>query len=67
MSLFAARTAQTTLPCPTCGALLHIGRSCREVQMLCSACGGQFPLKEHIARADEAMEHFLENVYLDRV
>lgn len=67
MAFFAARDAETTLVCPHCGAQLHIGRSCHEVYMHCPTCKARFPLKEYISQADEAMEHFLENVYCDRV
>ncbi len=65
--LFAARDAETTLACPDCGALLHIARTCHEVYMHCPACGKKFPLADYIARADDAMEHFLEGVYCDRI
>jgi uncharacterized C2H2 Zn-finger protein len=61
------RDAQTSLLCPQCGQTLHIARSCHEVFMRCPACTAQFPLKEYIARADEAMEDFLEQVYVDRM
>lgn len=67
MSFFGPRDAETSLPCPACGAPLHIERSCHEVRMRCPACGTQFPLKDFIGSADDAMEHFLENVYCDRI
>ncbi|MBD5646582.1 MAG: hypothetical protein HDQ89_02815 [Desulfovibrio sp.] len=67
MSYFGPRQAQTTLPCPSCGAPLTIERSCREVRMRCPGCGKSFPLKDFIGNADEAMEQFLENVYCDRI
>lgn len=67
MSFFGPRDAETSLPCPACGAPLHIERSCHEVRMRCPACGAQFPLKDFIGNADDAMERFLENVYCDRI
>lgn len=67
MSYFGPREAETTLACPTCGVPLRIERSCREVRMRCPACGGSFPLRDFIGKADEAMERFLENVYCDRI
>ena len=56
-----------TVECPTCGAPLHIARTCHEVYMHCPACKAQFPLQDYIRQADEAMEHFLENVYCNRI
>jgi hypothetical protein len=35
--------------------------------MHCPACKAQFPLQDYIRQADEAMEHFLENVYCNRI
>ena len=67
MSIFAPREAQTTLPCPKCGAKLDITRTCHEVFLRCKSCHGQWPLKDFIQQADEAMERFLENVYCDRM
>lgn len=67
MSYFGPRDAATTLPCPACGDKLHIARSCREVVMRCPGCDKQFPLRDFIGKADEAMENFLENVYCDRI
>ena len=67
MSFFGPRDAETSLPCPACGAPLHIERSCHEVRMRCPACGTQFPLKDFIGNADDAMERCLENVYCDRI
>ncbi len=67
MSFFGPRDAETSLPCPACGAPLHIERSCHEVRMRCPACGTQFPLNDFIGTADDAMERFLENVYCDRI
>ena len=67
MAFFAPRDVKTTLVCPTCGAPLHIARTCHEVYMHCLACKAQFPLQEYIRQADEAMEHFLENVYCNRI
>ena len=67
MAFFAPRDVKTTLVCPTCGAPLHIARTCHEVYMYCPACKAQFPLQDYIRQADEAMEHFLENVYCNRI
>ncbi|MBQ9407089.1 MAG: hypothetical protein IJU37_10205 [Desulfovibrio sp.] len=67
MSFFSSRDAVTTHLCPHCGAALHIARTCHEVYMRCPDCGKRFPLSEYIERADEAMERFLESVYLDRI
>ena len=67
MAFFASRDVKTTLACPACGAPLHIARTCHEVHMHCPACKAQFPLQDYIRQADEAMEHFLENVYCNRI
>lgn len=67
MSYFAARQAQTTLPCPTCGQALLVERSCREAHMYCPHCRQRYDLRPFIARADEALERFLEGLYLDRI
>ena len=67
MAFFAPRDVKTTLVCPTFGAPLHIARTCHEVYMHCPACKAQFPLQDYIRQADEAMEHFLENVYCNRI
>ena len=66
MGYFAARQAQTTLPCPDCGQPLLVERSCREAHMLCPCCRRRYDLKPFIAKADEALESFLEGLYLDR-
>ncbi|WP_296304488.1 dual CXXC motif small (seleno)protein [uncultured Desulfovibrio sp.] len=67
MAYFAARQAQTTLSCPHCGQALLVERSCREAHMYCAACRRRFDLKPFIAQADEALETFLEGLYLDRI
>lgn len=67
MGYFAARRAQTTLPCPECGQALLVERSCREAHMYCDSCRRSFDLKPFIAEADEALESFLEGLYLDRI
>lgn len=67
MTYFGLREAQTTLKCPQCGKPLHIGRTCRQVQMFCPACKRQYPLNEFIGSADAVMEEFLENVHFDRI
>lgn len=67
MSFFGPRQAETSLPCPRCGTPLLIERACREVHMRCPACNTQYPLRDFIGQADEAMEQFLENVYCDRI
>jgi uncharacterized C2H2 Zn-finger protein len=67
MAFFAARDAETTLACPRCGARLHIARTCHEVHMHCPACKARFALQDYNSQADDAMEHFLENVYCDRI
>ena len=67
MSYFAARDAETSLPCPKCQAKLHIARSCHEVFMRCPSCSERFPLKDYIRKADRVIEDFMENVYCDRV
>ena len=53
----AARQARTTLPCPDCGQALDTRRTCRK----------EFPLTPFIPRMDEAMETFLEQLFVDRV
>ena len=67
MSFFAPREAKTNLECPACRNKLHICRSCHEVFIKCPVCGKNYDLKEMINQADEAMEKFLENVYMDRI
>lgn len=67
MGYFAARQAQTTLPCPDCGQPLLVERSCREAHMLCPGCRRRYDLKPFIAKADEALERFLEGLYFDRI
>lgn len=67
MPLFAKREAKTTMPCPQCGEALNIVRSCREAAMRCPHCRRDFPIKDFIAKADAAMEEFLENLYVDRI
>lgn len=67
MSYFSAREARTTVPCPNCGADLYIKRSCLNVAMCCKQCEKSYPLRQFIDKADNAMEVFLENVYMDRI
>lgn len=67
MSLFAPREAETGFKCPECGAKLLIRRSCGEVWMECASRRHKYPLKDYAAKADEAMEKFLENLYVDRI
>ena len=68
MAFFSApREARTTLVCPDCGELLDIRRTCHEAYMQCSACGHRFELAPFISKMDEAMEAFLERLYVDRV
>ena len=67
MPFFAPRDAETTLPCPECKSNLHIARTCHVVYMQCPHCHKKYDLQQFIARADESMEHFLENVYCDRI
>ena len=35
--------------------------------MRCPFCGKRFPLERFISQADEAMERFLEGLYVDRI
>ena len=67
MSCFAPRQAQTTIPCPHCKKPLAIERSCRSARMRCPSCQKTYPLRDYIARADKAMEDFLDNCYVDRI
>lgn len=67
MAYFAARDVETTLPCPACQQHLHIARTCHEAYMYCPACSGRYALRDFVARADEAMEEFLENLYVNRI
>ncbi len=67
MFAFAPRQAQTTLPCPECSGKLQIARTCHEAYMRCPECGRRFPLQRFISQADDAMERFLEGLYVDRV
>ena len=57
----------TALPCPDCGAALDIRRTCHEAYMHCPACKKSFELSPFISRMDDAMENFLEHLYVDRV
>lgn len=67
MGYFPAHEAKTTLSCPRCGGKMDIVRACHEAHMHCPSCGGNFPLKNFIEQADEAMEAFLDTCYLDRL
>lgn len=69
MSLFfgASREAKTTLACPHCQELLYIKRTCHEAFMACNACHKKFALEPFIPQMDDAMEHFLENLYSNRI
>ena len=67
MGYFAAREAQTSLSCPACGKKLKIARSCHKAYMVCPSCGQTFPLRDFIEKADEAMEDFLNNCFIDRI
>lgn len=62
-----ARSVQTTVLCLVCGDALSVVRSCQDVQAQCAGCGRVVEIGEVIARADEAMELFLENIYCDRM
>lgn len=62
-----ARCAETTVPCHVCGACLMVERSCQDVWAVCKNCGRKVSIGDVIGRADEAMEHFLENLYCDRI
>jgi len=62
-----ARSVQTTVPCLVCGGALSVVRSCQNVQAHCVGCDRVVEIGEVIARADEAMELFLENIYCDRM
>ncbi len=67
-SFFSApRRASTTLPCPDCGSGLDIRRDCHRAFMFCGACDEEFPLEPFIPRMDDAMEQFLEQLFVDRV
>lgn len=61
------QAAQTTLPCPDCGHPLIVERTCQEAHLRCPACGHHFPVSEFVARADEALETFLDGLYIDRI
>ena len=67
MAYFAARDVETTLLCPSCRQHLHIARTCHEAYMHCPACGRRYALRDFVAQADEAMEEFLENLYVNRI
>lgn len=67
MPLFAARQAQTTVPCPQCEKPMTIERSCHQVYMRCKECGKTYPIEQYIPKADKAMEDFLDNCYVDRI
>ena len=62
-----AREAQTSLSCPACGKKLKIARTCHKAYMVCPSCGQTFPLRDFIEKADEAMEDFLNNCFIDRI
>jgi len=61
------RQAITSLTCPCCGNALDIRRTCHEAYMYCPACAREFPLADYIPRMDDVMEHFLEQLFVDRV
>lgn len=58
---------QTTVSCSVCGEALCVVRSCQHVQAQCTGCGCIVEIGDVIARADEAMERFLEDIYCDRM
>lgn len=62
-----ARSAQTTIPCHTCGQHLKVYRSCHVVTLQCEACKKVSPLQEYVSEMDNALENFMENVHCDRV
>ena len=53
--------------CPACGKKLKIARTCHKAYMVCPSCGQTFPLRDFIEKADEAMEDFLNNCFIDRI
>lgn len=63
----APREAHTTLSCPDCGSRLDIRRSCHEAYMYCPSCRKSFDISPFVPHMDEAMENFLEQLYVDRV
>lgn len=67
MAYFPPREKETTIKCPKCQENLRVVRSCREVRMVCPKCRSSGPLSDYINQADEALEEFMENVYVDRI
>lgn len=58
---------ETTLSCPQCEKKLTIMRNCSNAYMYCNSCKESFDLNLFIKDMDDAMEIFLENLYVDRV
>lgn len=67
MAPFAPVMRKPALSAPARGPICTLPCTCHEVYMHCPACQARFALQEYISQADDAMEHFLENVYCDRV
>ena len=61
------QAAQTTLPCPDCKRPLIVERTCHEAHLRCPACERRFPVSDFVAKADDALETFLDGLYIDRI
>lgn len=64
---FPPRQAQTGIPCHHCQHPLEVRRACQEVTLHCPQCGKVFPFQEYVQEMDDVLEHFMENVYCNRI
>lgn len=62
-----ARSAQTTIKCHACQHPLLVQRSCQHVTLHCTACRKDFNFQEYVREMDDVLEHFMENVYCNRI
>ena len=60
------RQEDTHMTCKKCNGELRVIRSCREVTVFCSRCGGRFRLEEYTDYLDD-IEDFMSNVPCDRI
>ena len=61
------RTAQTTIPCASCGQPLVAMRTCHTAYLRCEKCTEETPVQAHIHQMDTALENFLEAINCDRI
>jgi len=60
------REAATNIPCKVCAKPLTAHRGCREVTLVCPACGARFRTEDFPDAMDDLFE-FLADVPADRI